>query len=37
MLLHFPAGQVNRIIDGIYALEEGEAESPAVGIFGPPK
>jgi hypothetical protein len=37
MLLHFPAGQVNRIIDGIYALEEGEAESPAVVIFGPPK
>jgi hypothetical protein len=36
MLLHFPAGQVNRIIDGIYALEEGEA-TPAAVIFGTPK
>jgi hypothetical protein len=37
MLLHFPAGQVNRIIDGIYALEEGKSESPAAVIFGAPK
>lgn len=36
MLLHFPAGQVNRIIDGIYALEEGEG-TPAAVIFGAPK
>ena len=36
MLLHFPAGQVNRIIDGIYALEEGEG-TPAAVVFGAPK
>lgn len=36
ILLHFPAGQVNRIIDGIYGLEEGDA-TPAAVIFGPPK
>lgn len=36
MLLHFPAGQVNRIIDGIYALEEGEG-TPAAVLFGAPK
>ena len=37
ILLHFPSGQVNRIIDGINALEEGKSESPAVLLFGPPK
>jgi hypothetical protein len=37
ILLHFPSGQVNRIIDGINALEEGKSESPAALIFGPPK
>ena len=37
MLLHFPAGQLNRIIDGITALQEGKTSSPAAIIFGPPK
>ena len=37
MLLHFPSGQLNRIIDGITALQEGKTSSPAAIIFGPPK
>ena len=37
MLLHFPSGQLTRIIDGITALQEGKTSSPAAIIFGPPR
>jgi len=37
ILLHYPAGQVNRIIDGINALEDGRSDSPGSLLFGKPK
>jgi hypothetical protein len=36
-LLHYPAGQINRIIDGIDALQDGRTQNPAALIFGVPK
>jgi hypothetical protein len=36
-LLHYPAGQINRIIDGIDALQDGRTKNPAALIFGVPK
>ena len=37
ILLHYPAGQINRIIDGILALEEGRTDKPGALIFGAPR
>ena len=37
ILLHFPATQLNRILDGFSALEEGRTQSPAAVIFGLPR
>lgn len=36
ILFHYPAGQVQRTIQGIYALEQGDA-TPAAVVFGAPK
>lgn len=37
ILLHYPAGQVQRTIDGYVALSEGRTNSPTALVFGPPK
>jgi len=37
ILLHFPSNQVNRILDGIMALEDERTESPAAVLFGLPR
>ena len=37
ILLHYPAGQINRIIDGILALEEGRTDKLGALIFGAPR
>jgi hypothetical protein len=37
VLLHFPAGQINRTIDGLVALGRGETRNPAAVVFGPPR
>jgi len=37
ILLHYPAGQINRIIDGMLALEEGSTDKPGALIFGAPR
>lgn len=37
MLFHFPAGQVNRTVEGFLALKEGETENPLALLFGPPR
>jgi hypothetical protein len=37
ILFRFPASQVQRTIDGIAALEEGETSNPAAILFGPPR
>jgi hypothetical protein len=36
-VLHYPAGQVNRTMEGIIALQDGETQNPAVLLFGPQK
>ena len=37
VLLHYPAGQVNRTVSGISALANGETRNPLVVVTGPPK
>lgn len=37
ILLHFPAGQVRRSVEGIMVMYEGESQNPMNPIFGPPK
>lgn len=37
ILFHYPAGQINRTIEGANALYNGETDSPAALIFGKPK
>lgn len=37
ILFHYPAGQINRTIEGTTALLNGETDSPAALIVGPPK
>jgi hypothetical protein len=37
ILLHYPAGQINRIIDGMLALEDGRTDKPGALIFGAPR
>lgn len=37
ILFHYPAGQINRTIEGASALYNGETDSPAALIFGKPK
>ncbi|MFO0467346.1 MAG: hypothetical protein ACK5ZS_00135 [bacterium] len=37
ILLHYPAGQVRRAIEGAAALWEGDTANPAVLLVGPPK
>lgn len=37
IVLHYPAGQVQRTTDGYVALSEGRTNSPSALIFGPPK
>lgn len=37
ILLHYPAGQVQRTVDGYVALSEGRTNSPTALMFGPPK
>jgi hypothetical protein len=37
ILFHFPAGQVQRTIDGYVALTEGQTENPLALLFGKPK
>jgi hypothetical protein len=36
-VFHYPAGQMNRTMEGIIALQEGETQNPAVLITGPQK
>lgn len=36
ILFHYPAGQVNRTVEGYVALTEGKTDNPAALIFGPP-
>lgn len=35
VLLHLPSGQINRTIDGVIAVSEGDANAAAI-LFGPP-
>ena len=35
--LHFPATQLNRVLDGISAMDEGRTQSPAAVLFGLPR
>ena len=37
ILLHYPAAQINRIIDGMLALEDGRTDKPGALIFGAPR
>lgn len=37
MLFHYPAGQVNRTVEGFLALKEGETANPLALLFGPPR
>jgi hypothetical protein len=37
ILLHYPSGQVQRTVEGMVALSEGETENPASVLFGPPR
>lgn len=37
ILFHYPAGQVNRTVEGFLALQEGETKNPLVLLVGPPK
>ena len=37
ILLHYPAGAVNRFVEGATALNEGETSNPAALVFGPPR
>lgn len=37
ILLHYPAAQINRIIDGMLALEDGSTDQPGALIFGAPR
>lgn len=37
VLFHFPAGQINRTIDGIEALAKGETKNPLAVLVGPPR
>jgi hypothetical protein len=37
ILLHYPAAQVNRVIDGMLALEDGRTDKPGALIFGAPR
>lgn len=36
-MLHYPAGQVRRTIEGMVAIMEGRTENPTALIVGPPK
>ena len=36
ILLHYPAGQVNRMVEGYLAYAEGKTDNPAAIVFGPP-
>ncbi len=37
ILLHYPAGAVNRAVEGFIALQEGKTNNPLVILTGPPK
>lgn len=37
ILLHYPAGQINKTVSGAAALLAGETDNPAVLLFGPPR
>ncbi len=37
ILFHYPAGQVQRTIEGFLALKDGTTANPAALLFGPPK
>ncbi|QCW21969.1 lysis protein [Caulobacter phage Jess A] len=37
VLLHFPAAQVNRTVDGFEALAKGETKNPMAVLVGPPR
>ena len=37
IVLHYPAGQVQRTVEGVVALSEGDTESPLAVVTGPPK
>jgi hypothetical protein len=37
ILFHYPAGQVQRMLDGYVAMSEGKTSNPASLIMGPPK
>lgn len=35
--MHLPSAQINRTLDGILAIADGETQNPASLVFGPPK
>lgn len=37
ILLHYPAGQINRTVAGFEAMREGKTENPLALVVGPPK
>ena len=37
ILFHYPAGAINRFVEGAVALNEGETTNPAAVVFGPPR
>lgn len=37
IILHFPAGQINRTLDGFEAMAKGETKNPMALLVGPPK
>ena len=37
ILLHYPSGQVQRTVEGMVAISEGETQNPAAVMFGPPR
>ncbi len=37
ILLHYPAGQAKRTVEGFVALQDGRTDNPGALLFGPPK
>lgn len=37
ILFHYPAGQINRTVEGLLALWEGDTQNPGALLVGPPK